>query len=115
KARIWETDVDDKGTKWNDVEIPAEFADQAEEYRGKLIEAIADTDEELLDKYLGDEESSEAEIVAALRKGTISGAFTPVLCGTAFKNKGIQLLLDAVVAYLPSPVDIPPVQGVDVK
>ena len=80
-----------------------------------MLEAIAETDEALLEKYLGDEELAQDELVAALRKGTIDGNILPVLCGSAFKNKGVQNLLDAVVAYLPSPVDIPPVQGVDVK
>jgi elongation factor G len=115
QARLWEIGADDLGAKWSDADIPAEYSDQAAEYRQALIEALADTDERLMEKYLGDEEISTEEIIDALRNATIASAITPVLCGTAFKNKGVQLLLDAVVAYLPSPLDIPPVQGVDVK
>jgi elongation factor G len=115
KARVWESDAEDMGVEWTDIDIPAELADRAAEYRGHLLEAIAETDEALLEKFIGEEEISHEEVVGALRKGTIAGAFTPVLCGTAFKNKGVQMLLDAVIAYLPSPADIPPVQGVNVK
>jgi elongation factor G len=114
-ARVWESDADDMGVTWTDVEIPADLLDRAQEFRGHLIEAVAEADESLLEKFIGEEEISTEEVVAALRHGTINGAFTPVLCGTAFKNKGVQLLLDAVVAYLPSPADIPPVNGVDVR
>jgi elongation factor G len=115
KARVWDVDVDEYGTRWSDVDIPADLADQAEEYRNALVEAVAETDEALLEKYLGDEEISTEELSEAIRRGTINGDFTPVLCGSAFKNKGVQLLLDAVVAYLPSPEEVPPVRGVDVK
>jgi elongation factor G len=115
KARIWESDADDMGVAYNDVDIPAEYVDAAKDYRNRLIEAVADTDEALLDKYLGEEEFTRDEIVGALRQGTLTGEFFPVLCGSAFKNKGVQLLLDAVIDYLPSPMDVPPVVGVDVK
>ena len=115
KARVWEIGADDLGSTWNDVDIPDDLAEQAAEYRTALIESLADVDESLLEKFLMEEEISTDEIVAAIRQGTIDGKITPVLCGTAFKNKGVQLLLDAVVAYLPSPIDIPPVKGVDVK
>ncbi len=115
QARVWEIGADDLGSTWSDVDIPAELADQAAEYRSALLEAVADTDEALLEKFIGEEEITRDEIVGAIRKATIDGSITPVLCGTAFKNKGVQLLLDAVVAYLPSPLDIPPVKGVDVK
>ena len=115
KARVWEIGADDLGAKWEDQDIPAELADRATEYRAALIEAISEHDETLLEKFIGEEEISHAEIVEGIRTATLNGDITPVLCGTAFKNKGVQLLLDAVVAYLPSPLDIPPVGGVDVR
>ena len=99
------------GAKYNEGPIPAEMRDQAEAYRERLIEAVADVDEAIMEKYLGGEAVSEAEIRAALRKGTVSMTLVPVVCGSAFKNKGVQPLLDAVVDYLPSPLDIPPVKG----
>ncbi|MDQ3430827.1 MAG: GTP-binding protein, partial [Actinomycetota bacterium] len=114
-ARIWEGSGEDYGSKWNEVEIPAEYATQARISRGQLIEALADTDETLMEKYVGEEEISPGEIVAALRNATIDNQITPVLCGTAFKNKGVQMLLDAIVSYLPSPMDVPPIAGVDVR
>jgi elongation factor G len=115
KARVWEGSGDDYGTKWNDVDIPAELVNQAEDYRGRLLEALADTDEALLEKYLGEAEIGVEELRAALRNATIDNSVTPVLCGSAFKNKGVQQLLDAVVHYLPSPLDVPPVTGIDVR
>ena len=108
RAKIYANDL---GTDIQDTEIPAEVKDQAEEFRAKLIESVAETDEALIEKYLEGEELTEAEIRTALRKGTVAGTIVPVLCGSAFKNKGVQLLLDAVVDYLPAPVDIPPIQG----
>jgi len=99
------------GSKFTVAEIPEDLKAQADEYRDKMIESLSDVDDALMEKYLGGENVSEEEIVAALRKGTISMAITPVLCGTAFKNKGVQPLLDAVVDFLPSPLDIPPVTG----
>ncbi|MBA2529755.1 MAG: elongation factor G [Euzebyales bacterium] len=114
-ARIWEGSGEDYGSKWNEVEIPAEYATQARISRGQLIEALADTDETLMEKYVGEEEISPGEIVASLRNATIDNQITPVLCGTAFKNKGVQMLLDAIVSYLPSPMDVPPIAGVDVR
>jgi elongation factor G len=93
------------------VEIPAEMADQAEEYRNALLEAVAETSDELLEKYLGGEELSEEEIIAAIRKATIANEMVPVVCGTSYRNKGVQLLLDAIVDFMPSPLDIPPMQG----
>jgi elongation factor G len=101
----------DQGTDIKEEAIPAEMQDQVEEYRAKLIEAVAETDEALIEKYLEGEELTEAEIRKGLRKGTIAGTIVPVLCGSAFKNKGVQLLLDAVVDYLPAPIDVPPIQG----
>ncbi|MDA8016288.1 MAG: elongation factor G [Thermoanaerobaculia bacterium] len=102
------------GAEYQIVDIPAEEQDAADAAREKLMESIAETDEELLEKYLGGEEISEDEIRSALRKATVAGEIQPVLCGSAFKNKGVQPLLDAVVHYLPSPLDIGDVQGLDV-
>lgn len=103
----------DLGTEIEVRDIPEEYRAQAEEYREKLIEAVAELDENLLEKYLGGEEISMEELKAAIRKGTCNAEFYPVLCGSAFKNKGVQLVLDAVVDYLPSPLDIPPIKGTD--
>ncbi|HXN06259.1 MAG TPA: elongation factor G, partial [Nitrospiria bacterium] len=100
------------GSKYVVGDIPADLMDLAKEYREKMLEAIADQDEVLLEKFLNGEEVTSVEIKRALRKGTISMAFTPVFCGAAFKNKGVQLLLDYVVDFLPSPLDIPPTKAV---
>ena len=108
KAHIYKDDI---GQDIDVTDIPPGLQDKAEEYRTIMIEAIAETDESLLEKYLEGESFTEAEIMAALRRGTISGTVVPLLCGSAFKNKGVQLLLDAVVNYLPSPLDVPPIQG----
>jgi elongation factor G len=109
KAIVYDEEL---GINYEIVDIPAELEDKAQEYRDLLIEAIADLDEEIMMKYLEGEELTVEEIKAAIRKGTIENKITPVLCGTALKNKGLQPLLDAVIAYLPSPVDIPPVKGI---
>ncbi|TAF11168.1 MAG: elongation factor G [Nostocales cyanobacterium] len=103
--------ANDQGTDIQETEIPAELLEQAAEYRTKLIEAVAETDDSLMTKYFDGEELTEAEIRTALRKGTIEGIIVPVLCGSAFKNKGVQLMLDAVVDYLPAPIEVPPIQG----
>jgi elongation factor G len=103
------------GASFDIRDIPEEFREEAQHYRGLLLETIADQDDHLLEKYVSGVEPSESEIVAALRKGAVSLSFVPVLCGAAFKNKGIQQLLDAIVAYLPSPLDVPPVTGVAVN
>jgi elongation factor G len=108
RAQIYNNDL---GTDIEDAEIPEEVKEQAQEYRAKLIESVAETDEALIEKYLEGEELTEAEIRQALRKGTIAGTIVPVMCGSAFKNKGVQLLLDAVIDYLPAPIDVPPIQG----
>ncbi len=100
------------GAKYVEADIPEEYIIKAKEYREKLLEAIADVDENIMEKYLSGKEMSVNEIKNALRKGTVDMKFTPVLCGSAFKNKGVQLLLDAIVDYLPSPLDIPPVRGI---
>ena len=104
---------DDLGKVTDEVEIPAEYAEQAAEYRDKLLEACAETDDELMEKYLGGEELTEAEIRGAIRKATIACEMTPVTCGTSYRNKGVQPLLDAIVDYMPAPTDIPPIAGVN--
>ncbi|MGD6845640.1 elongation factor G [Bacillus infantis] len=101
----------DLGTDIEDREIPEEYKAQAEEYREKLIEAVAELDEELMEKYLGGEEITNDELKAAIRKGTVNVEFYPVICGSAFKNKGVQKMLDAVIDYLPSPLDVPAIKG----
>lgn len=101
----------DQGTDIIETEIPGDLQEQVAEYRAKLVEAVAEADEALIEKYLEGEELTEAEIRKGLRQGTIAGTIVPTLCGSAFKNKGVQLLLDAVVDYLPSPIDVPPIQG----
>ncbi|NNF69541.1 MAG: elongation factor G [Acidimicrobiia bacterium] len=108
KAIVWE---DDEGTNREVVEIPAELQAQADEWHEKMLDVVASEDEVLLEKYLGDGDLEPEEIRHVIRKGTINQDFVPVMCGTAFKNKGVQPLLDAVVAYLPSPLDLPPMQG----
>jgi elongation factor G len=101
----------DLGTDVEVVDIPADMQEVAAEFRLKLVESVAEVDDALIEKYLSGEELSEAEVREALRKGTIAGTIVPVLCGSAFKNKGVQLLLDGVVDYLPSPKEVPPIQG----
>ena len=102
---------DDLGKDIEETDIPEELLPKAQEYRAKLIESVAETDEALLEKFLMEEEFSEAEIKAAIRKGTIDGSIMPMLCGSAFKNKGVQVLLDAVVDYLPAPTEVPAITG----
>ncbi|EGK07387.1 elongation factor G [Kingella kingae] len=109
KAIIW--NEADKGTTFTYGDIPADLVSTAEEWRQNMIEAAAEANEELMDKYLGGEELSEEEIIGALRARTLAGEIQPMLCGSAFKNKGVQRMLDAVVELLPAPTDIPPVQG----
>ncbi|MHB9096048.1 MAG: elongation factor G [Eubacteriales bacterium] len=105
--------TDDLGTTSELADIPPELADVAAEYREKLIEAVSESDEDLMLKYLEGEELTEEEIKQGIRKATIAVKFIPVLCGSAFKNKGVQPLLDAVVDYMPAPVDVPPIKGVN--
>lgn len=102
-----------KGARFEQREIPAELIDQASKARERMLEALADVDESVMEKYLSGEAISESEVRAALRKGTLSMQLFPILCGSAFKNKGVQPLLDAVIEFLPSPLDIPPVEGID--
>lgn len=101
----------DLGTEIEETEIPANLKDQAEEYRAAMVEAIADTDEELMMKYLEGEEITEEELHNALRNAVIANSIVPVICGSSYKNKGVQEMLDAVVAYMPSPLDIPAIKG----
>jgi elongation factor G len=118
RALTWRGDakgVVAQGAEAEIEEIPADLQERAEEYRAELLESIAEANEELLDKYLGGEELTIDEITAGIRELTIAGEAFPVLCGTAFKNRGIQPMLDAVVSYLPSPLDVPPMIGHDVK
>jgi len=110
KAEIYTNDL---GTDILEEDIPAEYLDQAQEYREKLVEAVAETDEDLMMKYLEGEEITNEELKAGIRKATINVEFFPVLCGSAFKNKGVQLMLDAVLDYLPSPLDIPAIKGIN--
>ena len=111
KAIVWEEET--LGAKYHYEEIPEDMRDLAEEYREKMIETLADIDESIMEKYLEGEEITVEEIKKAIRKGTIALDIFPVLCGSAFKNKGVQPLLDAVVDFLPSPVDLPPVKGIN--
>ncbi|MCY7041421.1 elongation factor G [Streptococcus sanguinis] len=110
KAEIYTNDL---GTDILEEDIPAEYLEQAQEYREKLVEAVAETDEELMMKYLEGEEITNEELKAGIRRATINVEFFPVLCGSAFKNKGVQLMLDAVIDYLPSPLDIPAIKGIN--
>ncbi len=108
RAHVWRGD---DGKQWDTVDIPGDMADIVAQYRERLVETVAETSEELLEAYLENGELTSKEIGIGVRAGTLAGDFTPVLCGSAFKNKGIQLLLDAIVAYLPSPDDLPPITG----
>ncbi|MFC1400519.1 MULTISPECIES: elongation factor G [Streptacidiphilus] len=110
KALVWSAEAA-KGEMYDTLDIPASHAEIAEEWRAKLIETAAEGDDELMELFLEGEEPTEEQLVAGIRRGTIAGNFTPVFCGTAFKNKGVQPLLDAVVKYLPSPIDVEGVMG----
>ena len=112
KAEVY---YDDLGNDIREEEIPEDMRDLADEYREKLLEAISDFDDEIMMMFLEGEEVPEKKIVDALRKATVANAITPVLCGSAYKNKGVQPLLDAVIAYLPSPLDVPAIEGVDME
>jgi elongation factor G len=114
QAYLWRGETK-LGEEYTTEAIPADLIDQVAQYRMELIEAVAETDEELLEKYLGGEELTIAEIKGGIRKLVITGEAFPVLCGSAFKNKGVQPMLDAVIDYLPSPVDVPAVEGHDIK
>jgi len=113
KAIDW--DGDDKDSKYFEADIPAEYLDKAKKYRSELLELAAGENEEIMEKYLNDGDLSEADLKRAIRLGTLSFSFVPVLCGSAFKNKGVQQMLDCVVDYLPSPLDIPAAEGTNLK
>ncbi|PYN80654.1 MAG: elongation factor G [Candidatus Rokuibacteriota bacterium] len=110
---VWNDDDDTLGKEYTQIEIPADMVDEVKEYREKMIEGLAEVDEHLMEKYVHGGAITPAELMAAVRKGTISMKLFPVLCGASFKNKGVQPLLDAVIDCLPSPQDIPPVQGIN--
>jgi elongation factor G len=110
---VWTDDDDSLGKEYTKIEIPADMKEQVKEYREKMIEGLAEVDEHLMEKYVHGEPITPAELKAAVRKGTISMKLFPILCGASFKNKGVQPLLDAVIDYLPSPLDIPPMQGIN--
>jgi elongation factor G len=112
KALTWD---DGMGESYETVDIPAELQADAEHWRHELVDVVSQFDENVLEKYVGEEEITAEDLRAAMRVATVSGEVVPVLCGTAFKNKGVQPLLDAVVDYLPSPVDVPPIEGVELK
>jgi elongation factor G len=114
RALVWRGETQ-MGAKYDVEEIPADLQEKAEQYHAELLEAVAETDDDLLEKFLGGEDLTVAEVKAGIRKLTIAGEAFPVLCGSAFKNKGVQPMLDAVVDYLPSPLDVPAIQGHDVK
>jgi len=113
EALVWHDE--ELGAKWDVTEIPAELRAEADEYRSALIDVLSSFDENILEKFVGEEEITVADLRSAIRAGTISGEIVPILNGSAFKNKGVQPLLDAVVDYLPSPVDLPPTKGMNVK
>ena len=114
RALVW-NDEAAKGEKFDVVDIPAHLVSEAETYRSELVDTLSNFDDSITEKYLGEEEITAADLESALRAATIAGQVVPVLCGSAFKNKGVQPMLDAVVAYLPSPIDIPPTRGTDMK
>ena len=110
KAIVWNTD--DFGMTYEEIEMPADMVDQVAEYRQILVEAVAEYDEALMEKFFEDENSiTEDEMIEALRKATIDMSIIPMMCGSAFKNKGVQAVLDAVIRFMPSPLDVPPVEG----
>jgi elongation factor G len=113
KALIWRGE--DLGASWDEVDIPADLVDKAEEYRQLLIDKLAEFDESVMEKFLEEEELTEADLKAAVREGTLHHDLVPIVCGSAFKNKGVQPMLDAVVDFLPSPLDVPAVEGVTPK
>jgi elongation factor G len=112
-ALVWDENDDTLGKEYQTIPIPDDLVAEVREYREKMVEALAEVDEHLMEKYVASESISTGELKAAVRKGTIAMTLFPVLCGASFKNKGVQPLLDAVIDYLPSPLDIPPVQGVN--
>src|SRR5687768_16169034 len=114
KGLVW-SDPEGKGEEFEVVDIPDDLLESAESYRHALVDVLSHFDENILEKYVGEEEITSADLMAALRHGTIASEVVPVLCGSAFKNKGVQPMLDAVVDYLPAPTDLPPIKGIDLK
>ncbi len=112
RALVWDEGM---GESWREEDIPADLADSAAEWRHQLVDVLSNTDDTIMEKYIGEEEITAADLKSALRRATIANQVVPVICGTAFKNKGVQPLLDAVIDYLPSPIDLPPVKGLDLK
>ena len=115
KALVWADAEGEKGEEWEVLEIPEDLVARAEEYRGKLLDVLSSFDDNIMEKFVAEEEITADDLRNALRAGTIANHCVPVLCGSAFKNKGVQPMLDAVVGFLPSPLDLPPVHGMDVK
>jgi elongation factor G len=115
KALVWGEEEGKKGEEFEIVEIPDDLKDDAETYHAELIDALSNFDENIMEKFVGEEEITAEDIRAALRAGTIAGEINPILCGSAFKNKGVQPMLDAVVDYLPAPIDVPAISGMDTK
>src|SRR5206468_15868 len=113
KALVWDENDETLGKEYKQVAIPADLREQVKEYREKMIEGLAEVDEHLMEKYLGEQPISSEEIKAAVRAGTITMKLFPVICGASFKNKGVQPMLDCVVDHLPSPLDIPPMKAVN--
>ncbi|MYE67945.1 MAG: elongation factor G [Acidimicrobiia bacterium] len=113
RGLVWNTT--DLGATWEEIDIPPDLVDLAESQRAEIIDAVSAIDDVVLEKYVAEEPITPQDLRPAIRRGTLSGAFVPVLCGSAFKNKGVQPLLDAVVDYLPSPLDMPPVEGTDLR
>ena len=113
QALVWEDE--ELGAKWAVQDVPADLVDQARQYRAELVETLANFDEAILEKFVGEEEVTADELRVAIRRATIANEVVPILNGTAFKNKGVQPLLDAIVDYLPSPIDLPPTQGMNLK
>jgi elongation factor G len=112
KALVWDEGM---GEKWRDEDIPDDLAESAAEWRHQLVDVLSNSDDVIMEKYIGDEEITADDLRGALRRATIANQVVPVICGSAFKNKGVQPLLDAVIDYLPSPIDLPPVKGLDLK
>jgi elongation factor G len=115
KMKAIEWDGDDKDSKYFETDIPADYLEKAKQYRSELLELAAGENEEIMERYLNDGDLSEEDLKRAIRTGTLAFSFVPVLCGSAFKNKGVQQMLDCVVDYLPSPLDIPPAEGTNLK
>ncbi|MFZ9357974.1 MAG: elongation factor G, partial [Ilumatobacteraceae bacterium] len=113
KAIVW--DGDEKDSPYHEEDIPAEYLDKAKQYRAELLDLVASEDEQLMEKFLASDDLSEEDLRAGIRKGTLAFSFVPILCGSAFKNKGVQQMLDAVVDYMPCPLDIPPANGTSVN